>query len=212
MPALAGTRARLAPGEGPTIEVHAPEGRLAARPADARPRSSPSGARRWRNVVKHAQRRARPGSASRSGPGRVVVEIRDDGLGFEPDVGHPGHFGLESMRSRAAEIGGAAQHHERARPGHRRPDRGARRSQRAPRWRLSRRPDRCPRGGRSRGRASRAAGLLRERARPRGRRGGRRRSRRRSTCSTGSTPRGGGPTWSSWTCRWSPSTASSRPA
>ena len=39
---------------------------------------------------------------------RVIVEIRDDGRGFEPDVGHPGHFGLESMRSRAAEIGGAA--------------------------------------------------------------------------------------------------------
>ena len=35
----------------------------------------------------------------------MVVEIRDDGLGFEPDVDHPGHFGLESMRSRAAEIG-----------------------------------------------------------------------------------------------------------
>ena len=35
----------------------------------------------------------------------MVVEIRDDGLGFEPDMDHPGHFGLESMRSRAAEIG-----------------------------------------------------------------------------------------------------------
>ena len=35
----------------------------------------------------------------------MVVEIRDDGRGFEPDVDHPGHFGLESMRSRAAEIG-----------------------------------------------------------------------------------------------------------
>ena len=33
------------------------------------------------------------------------MEIRDDGRGFEPDTGHPGHFGLESMRSRAAEIG-----------------------------------------------------------------------------------------------------------
>ena len=35
----------------------------------------------------------------------MVVEIRDDGRGFEPDVGHPGHFGLDSLRSRAAEIG-----------------------------------------------------------------------------------------------------------
>ena len=37
--------------------------------------------------------------------GYVIVEIGDDGFGFEPDAGHPGHFGLESMRSRAAEIG-----------------------------------------------------------------------------------------------------------
>jgi signal transduction histidine kinase len=36
----------------------------------------------------------------------VMVEIRDDGLGFDPTALHPGHFGLDSMRSRAAEIGG----------------------------------------------------------------------------------------------------------
>jgi signal transduction histidine kinase len=36
----------------------------------------------------------------------VVLEVRDNGCGFDPDTGHPGHFGLESMRSRAAEIGG----------------------------------------------------------------------------------------------------------
>ena len=38
--------------------------------------------------------------------GEVVVEVRDNGRGFDPAAGHPGHFGLESMRSRAAEIGG----------------------------------------------------------------------------------------------------------
>jgi signal transduction histidine kinase len=37
---------------------------------------------------------------------QVVVEVFDDGRGFDPTAGHPGHFGLESMRSRAAEIGG----------------------------------------------------------------------------------------------------------
>jgi signal transduction histidine kinase len=37
---------------------------------------------------------------------QVIVEIRDNGRGFDPGNGHPGHFGLESMRSRAAEIGG----------------------------------------------------------------------------------------------------------
>jgi signal transduction histidine kinase len=38
--------------------------------------------------------------------GQVVLEVRDNGRGFNPAVGHPGHFGLDSMRSRAAEIGG----------------------------------------------------------------------------------------------------------
>jgi signal transduction histidine kinase len=38
--------------------------------------------------------------------GQVVVEVRDNGRGFDPAAGHPGHFGLDSMRSRATEIGG----------------------------------------------------------------------------------------------------------
>ena len=38
--------------------------------------------------------------------GRVLLEVRDNGRGFNPAAGHPGHFGLHSMRSRAAEIGG----------------------------------------------------------------------------------------------------------
>ena len=57
------------------------------------------------NVVKHAQ----AGTAwirVEARPARVVLEIRDDGCGFDPAARHPGHFGLESMRSRAAEIGG----------------------------------------------------------------------------------------------------------
>jgi signal transduction histidine kinase len=37
---------------------------------------------------------------------QVVVEVRDNGRGFDPAAGHPGHYGLDSMRSRAAEIGG----------------------------------------------------------------------------------------------------------
>jgi NarL family two-component system sensor histidine kinase YdfH len=36
----------------------------------------------------------------------IVVEVRDNGRGFDPAARHPGHFGLDSMRSRAAEIGG----------------------------------------------------------------------------------------------------------
>ena len=39
--------------------------------------------------------------------GRVLVEIEDNGNGFDPDEAHPGHYGLESMRGRAAELGGS---------------------------------------------------------------------------------------------------------
>ena len=39
-------------------------------------------------------------------PGRVLLEVGDDGRGFDPELDRPGHFGLESMHSRAAEIGG----------------------------------------------------------------------------------------------------------
>ena len=57
------------------------------------------------NVQRHAgASAAHVRIASRQG--QVVLEVRDNGRGFDPDAGHPGHFGLESMRSRAAEIGG----------------------------------------------------------------------------------------------------------
>jgi signal transduction histidine kinase len=57
------------------------------------------------NVVKHAgASKAWVHVEARSG--RVLVEVRDDGSGFDPAARHPGHFGLESMRSRAAELGG----------------------------------------------------------------------------------------------------------
>jgi signal transduction histidine kinase len=83
--------------------VQAPEGRLPLGPR-AEAQLFGIGREALANVVKHS------GASTawirvEDGPGHVVVEIRDDGLGFEPDAGHPGHFGLESMRSRAAEIG-----------------------------------------------------------------------------------------------------------
>jgi signal transduction histidine kinase len=57
------------------------------------------------NVVKHAgATKAWVHIEVRSG--RVLVEVCDDGSGFDPAVPHPGHFGLESMQSRAAELGG----------------------------------------------------------------------------------------------------------
>jgi signal transduction histidine kinase len=101
--ALVGHATRLVRGERPAIELRAPEGRL---PLAPRTEAQVFGIGREAlgNVVKHAQASTAWVSVEEQ-PGRVIVEIRDDGLGFEPDVDHPGHFGLESMRGRAAEIG-----------------------------------------------------------------------------------------------------------
>ena len=57
------------------------------------------------NVLRHAEATAAQVRIEAQN-GHVLVEIRDNGHGFDPADGHPGHFGLESMRSRAAEIGG----------------------------------------------------------------------------------------------------------
>jgi signal transduction histidine kinase len=103
VPALLGHATRLARAEGPAIEVHAPEGRLPLSPR-AEAQAFAIGREALGNVVKHAQATTARITVEER-PGYVVVEIRDDGLGFEPDMDHPGHFGLESMRSRAAEIG-----------------------------------------------------------------------------------------------------------
>jgi signal transduction histidine kinase len=57
------------------------------------------------NVVRHAgagQAWVRVEARSE----RVVLEVGDDGTGFDPDLRQPGHFGLESMHSRADELGG----------------------------------------------------------------------------------------------------------
>jgi signal transduction histidine kinase len=56
------------------------------------------------NVVKHANAQTacvRVEATAES----VVLEVVDDGRGFDPATPHAGHFGLESMRSRADELG-----------------------------------------------------------------------------------------------------------
>jgi signal transduction histidine kinase len=57
------------------------------------------------NVVRHAEASAAHVRVH-SEDGLTVVEVRDNGRGFDPAAAHPGHFGLDSMRGRAAEIGG----------------------------------------------------------------------------------------------------------
>ncbi len=57
------------------------------------------------NVVRHAgATRARV--RVRTDNGQLALEVADDGCGFDPSAPHPGHYGLESMRSRAEEIDG----------------------------------------------------------------------------------------------------------
>jgi signal transduction histidine kinase len=58
------------------------------------------------NIVRHARATI---AAVRVGVSHelVVLEIRDDGCGFDPVHREPGHYGLESMQARADEIGAA---------------------------------------------------------------------------------------------------------
>jgi signal transduction histidine kinase len=88
---------------GLDIDVQGPE-RLALSPRVQRELFG-IGREALANVVKHADAsKAWVQVETRSG--RVRVEVRDDGSGFDPAARHPGHFGLESMHSRAAELGG----------------------------------------------------------------------------------------------------------
>jgi signal transduction histidine kinase len=57
------------------------------------------------NVVKHSGVE-RAEVRIRVHPGGVLIDVNDAGRGFEPTTQHPGHYGLESIRDRAAEIGG----------------------------------------------------------------------------------------------------------
>jgi signal transduction histidine kinase len=102
--ALSRHASMLSARDGLAIDVQAPDGPL---PLSSRSQTQLFAILReaLANVAKHAgANTARVRVEAR--PGRVLVEISDDGRGFDPAAGHPGHFGLESMRSRAAEIGG----------------------------------------------------------------------------------------------------------
>jgi signal transduction histidine kinase len=102
--ALARHASALRAPDGPTIDVRGPEARLGLSPR-VETQLYGIGREALANVMKHA------GATSarvrvEAQPGQVLVEVRDNGRGFDPTAGHPGHFGLESMRSRASEIGG----------------------------------------------------------------------------------------------------------
>jgi signal transduction histidine kinase/DNA-binding LacI/PurR family transcriptional regulator len=60
------------------------------------------------NSVKHAHPRRveirlfEPADAA----GSLVVEVIDDGTGFDPDIPHPGHLGMRTMHERVERLGG----------------------------------------------------------------------------------------------------------
>ena len=57
------------------------------------------------NVAKHAAASSATVRVE-AHSGRVSLEVSDDGRGFDDTAAWPGHYGLESMRTRAADIGG----------------------------------------------------------------------------------------------------------
>jgi signal transduction histidine kinase len=94
----------LAKRHGLTISVQGPEDGLVLS-SGSQTQLFAIGREALANVVRHAgatQAWVRVEARSES----VVVEIGDDGTGFDPDLRQPGHFGLESMHSRAEELGG----------------------------------------------------------------------------------------------------------
>ena len=101
--ALGSYASRLGPRHGLTIDVQGPEVLGLSRRAETQ--LFGIGREALANVVKHAGA-SRVWVRVEARSGRVLVEIRDDGGGFDPAIRHPDHFGLESMHSRAEELGG----------------------------------------------------------------------------------------------------------
>jgi signal transduction histidine kinase len=100
--ALAGHASILRTRHGLDIYVDGPE-QLALSPR-AQTELFSIGREALANVVKHAEASKAWVHVEARSEG-VLVEIRDDGCGFDPAARHPGHFGLQSMHSRAAELG-----------------------------------------------------------------------------------------------------------
>lgn len=57
------------------------------------------------NAVKHAQA-SRVEISFDNCEGAILLEVQDNGLGFDPQAPYPGHMGLQSMRERAARLDG----------------------------------------------------------------------------------------------------------
>lgn len=84
--------------------------------ADPEPEIAPAAAqalyRIAQEALRNALRHARPRHVAvrlEDGPGAVILEVTDDGDGFDPATPTRGRLGLVSMRERAARIGGRLQ-------------------------------------------------------------------------------------------------------
>nr|WP_277349782.1 histidine kinase [Planosporangium thailandense] len=102
--ALGKQAAAMAAREQLPVEVVAPTERVALAPA-VEEHLYRLALEALHNALKHA-------GASRlrvtitAGDSTVSVVVDDDGIGFDPTVARPGHLGLQTMRDRAAAIGG----------------------------------------------------------------------------------------------------------
>jgi signal transduction histidine kinase len=62
------------------------------------------------NAVRHAQA-GRIDIVVQGNAGGIALTIADNGRGFDPSIPRPGHFGLQTMRERAAAVGGTLELH-----------------------------------------------------------------------------------------------------
>lgn len=103
VPALARHAETVAAQNGVRVAFDAPDPALGLTPA-TEAHLFRIGREALANCTKHAGA-TRIWVRVHTGPYRVILEVGDNGCGFDPGAAHARHFGLDSMRSRAAEIG-----------------------------------------------------------------------------------------------------------
>jgi signal transduction histidine kinase len=92
--------------EGVAIRVHAPGDRIPINTA-VEEHLYRCAQEALHNVIKHARAAHAVVSVWIDSDGRLVIEVEDDGQGFEPSAIPAGHLGLRTMGDRVEQIGGA---------------------------------------------------------------------------------------------------------
>ncbi len=104
VPAFAAHASSIRSATGLRVRVLGPGSRLPIQPRTEEELFA-IGREALANVVRHARARTATVRIEEL-PEGVSLEISDDGCGFDVTASNPGHFGLESMRGRAAAIDG----------------------------------------------------------------------------------------------------------